>query len=59
MIVKCAECGKFIKEIEPREDTRISHSYCRQCAGELRLELARIRAKEAGYGQSQNTSKGA
>ena len=54
MIVKCCECGKFIREIEPREDPRISHSYCRQCAGELRLELARIRAKEVTYGPAQD-----
>jgi hypothetical protein len=51
LIVKCSACGTFLKEIEPLEDPRISHSYCRQCAGELRLELARIRAKEGSDGQ--------
>ena len=40
MIVKCAICNQTLREKEPLEDRRVSHTYCSDCYAELAREEA-------------------
>jgi hypothetical protein len=54
MIVKCCVCQKTIKEKEPHNDKRISHSLCDRC---LEIEIERIRKWRITYGITYGARK--
>lgn len=43
LLIVCAVCRKLIDVIEPEEDRRVSHGYCKKCFAE---ELAKLETKK-------------
>ncbi len=45
MKVICCKCGVLIREKEPMEDKRISHSYCVQCKGQVDRDIEDLKKR--------------